>query len=91
LASTICFFGIIHLSLSRKNNTIKYSKPLTFPFNVIKQLTFIGANVLFQGVDPGFHSVLFHHIILKSDFVSEQVVVEDVFLLFGIDLTVTKL
>jgi hypothetical protein len=63
---------------------------LTFPFNVIKQLTFIGANVLFQGVDPGFYSVLFHHIILKSDFVSEQVVVEGISLLFGIDLAGDK-
>jgi hypothetical protein len=63
---------------------------LPFPFNVIKQLTFIGANVLFQVVDPGFYSVLFHHIILKSDFVSEQVVVEDISLLFGIDLAGDK-
>jgi hypothetical protein len=63
---------------------------LPFPFNVIKQLTFIGANVLFQVVDPGFYSVLFHHIILKLDFVSEQVVVEDISLLFGIDLAGDK-
>ena len=32
-------------------------------------------------------SVLLHHINLKSEFVSVQVVVEDVSLLFGIDLT----
>ena len=63
---------------------------MPFPFNVIQQLTFIGANVLFQVVDPGFKSVLFHHIILKSDFVSEQVVVEDISLLFGIDLAGAK-
>ena len=63
---------------------------MPFPFNVIQQLTFICANVLFQVVDPGFNSVLFHHIILKSDFVSEQVVVEDISLLFGIDLAGDK-
>ena len=36
--------------------------------------TSTGANVLLQGVDPCFHSVLLHHINLKSDFVSGQVV-----------------
>ena len=35
-------------------------------------------------------SVLLNHINLKSDFVSEQVVVENVSLLFGIDLTGDK-
>ena len=35
-------------------------------------------------------SVLLHHINLKSDFVSEEVVVENVSLLFGIDLTGDK-
>jgi hypothetical protein len=47
-----------------------------------------------QGVVPGFHSVPLHHINLKSDFVSGQVVVgvlytlpvEDISLLFGIDM-----
>ena len=63
---------------------------MPFPFNVIKQLTFIGANVLFQVVDPGFYNDLFHHIILKSALVSEQVVVEDISLLFGIDLACDK-
>ena len=33
------------------------------------------ANVLLQGVDPGFHSVLLHHIKFKSDLISGQVVV----------------
>jgi len=33
------------------------------------------ANVLFQGVNTGFHSVPPHHINSKSDFVSGQVVV----------------
>ena len=52
------------------------------------------ANVLLQGVVPGFHSVPLHHINLKSDFVSGHVVVgirhtlpvEDISLLFGIDM-----
>ena len=46
--------------------------------------------MLFQRIEPGFNSVLFYHIVLKSDFVSEQVVIEDVSLLFGIDLTGDK-
>jgi hypothetical protein len=37
--------------------------------------TSAGANVLLQGVDSFFHSVPLHHIYLKSDFVSGQVVV----------------
>jgi hypothetical protein len=54
-----------------------------------------GANVLLQGVHPGFHSVpLHHHINLKSNVVSGQVVVgvkptlsvQYISLLFGIDL-----
>jgi hypothetical protein len=55
------------------------------------------ANVLLQGVVPGLHSVPLHHI--KSDFVSGQVVIgvrptlpfDDISLLFGIDMAVTKL
>ena len=54
--------------------------------------TSAGANVLLQGVDPDFHSVPLHHINLKSNFVSGQVVVglrptlpvEDISLLFAI-------
>jgi len=34
-----------------------------------------GVNVLLQRVDPGFHNVPLHHIKLKSNFVSGQVVV----------------
>ena len=53
-----------------------------------------GVNVLLQGVDPGLHSVPLLHIKLKSKFVSGQVVfgvgptlpVEDISLLFGIDM-----
>ena len=53
-----------------------------------------GANVFLQVVDPGFYNVPLHHINLKSDFVSGQVVVglrptlpvEDISLLFGIDI-----
>ena len=56
--------------------------------------TSAGANVLLQGVDPGFHNVSLHHINFKSDFVSGQVVVgvrytlpvEDISLLFCIDI-----
>jgi hypothetical protein len=51
--------------------------------------------VLLKGVDPGFHSVPLHHIKLKSNFVSGQVVVgvghtlpvEDISLLFDIGFT----
>jgi hypothetical protein len=54
--------------------------------------------VLLQGVDPGFHCVPLNHINLKSDSVSGQVVVgirptlpvEDISLLFGIDLVGDK-
>jgi hypothetical protein len=57
-----------------------------------------GVNVLLQGVDPVFHSVPLHHIKLKSNFVSGQVVVgvghtlpeEDISLLFDIDMTSDK-
>ena len=53
---------------------------MPFTFNVRKKFTFIGktsagAHVLLQGVDQGFHSVALHHINLKSEFVSGQVVV----------------
>jgi hypothetical protein len=56
------------------------------------------ANVLLQGVVPGFHSVPLHHINLKSDFVSGHVVVgvrptlpfDDISLLFGIDMAGDK-
>jgi hypothetical protein len=54
-----------------------------------------GANVLLH---PGFHNVPLHHINLKSHFVSGQVVVgirhtlpvEDISLLFGIDMACHK-
>jgi hypothetical protein len=55
--------------------------------------TSAGANMVLQGVDPGFHSVPLHRINSKLDFVSGQAVdgirsmlpVEDSSLLFGID------
>ena len=62
-------------------------------------ITSAGANVLLQGVHPGFHSVpLHHHINLKSNVVSGQVVVgvrptlsvQYISLLFGIDLASSK-
>jgi hypothetical protein len=37
--------------------------------------TSFGANVFLQVVEPGFYNVPLHHIKLKSDFVSGQVVV----------------
>jgi hypothetical protein len=57
-----------------------------------------GVNVLLQGVDPGFHYVPLHHIKLNSNFVLGQVVVgvghtlpvEDIALLFGIDMAGDK-
>jgi hypothetical protein len=56
------------------------------------------ANILLQGVVPGLHSVPLHHINLKSDFVSGEVVVvirptlpfDDISLLFGIDMAGDK-
>jgi hypothetical protein len=53
---------------------------------------------LLQGVDPSFHSVPLLHIKLKSNFVSGQLVVgvghtlpvEDISLLFDIDMTSDK-
>ena len=64
----------------------------------LSRYTSAGVNVLLQGVDPGFHSVPLHHINLKSDFVSGQVVigvrttlpVEDISLLFDIDMAGDK-
>jgi hypothetical protein len=76
---------------------------LPFTFNVRKQLTFIGdyfgwCKCVATGVDPGFHNVPLHHINLKSHFVSGQLVVgvrhalpvEDISLLFGIDMVGRK-
>jgi hypothetical protein len=56
------------------------------------------ANVLLQRVVPGLHSVPLHHINLKSDFVSGQVIggvrptlpFDDISLLFGIDMAGDK-
>ena len=56
------------------------------------------ANMLLEGVVPGLHSVPLHHINLKSDFVSRQVVVgirptlpfDDISLLFGIGMAGDK-
>ena len=53
--------------------------------------------MLLQGIDPGFHSVPLHHIDLKSYFLGQIIVgvrptlpVEDISLLFGIDLAGDK-
>ena len=67
-----------------------------FPLSVI---TSSGANVLLQRVHPGFHSVpLHHHINLKSNVVSGQVIIgvrptlsiQYISLLFAIDLVGAK-
>ena len=104
LTSTICFFGIIPVSLSNKTVQSNSQNLFLLPLMLENSLSFSGdtsggANVLLQVVDPGFHSVPLHHINLKSDFVSRHVVVgvrptlpvEDISLLFGIDIAVTKL
>jgi hypothetical protein len=70
---------------------LENSKPLS-------RNTSNGVNMLLHGFDPGFHSVSLHHIKLKSNFVSGQVVVgvgptlpmEDISLLFGIDMAGDK-
>ena len=54
--------------------------------------------MLLQGINPCFHNVPLHHINLKSDFVSRQVIagvrptlpVEDISLLIGIDIAGDK-
>ena len=76
---------------------------MTFTFNVIKHLTFIAEyfgwyKCVVTGIHPGFHSVPLHHIKLKSNFVSGQVVVgvghtlpmDDISLLFDIDMVGDK-
>jgi hypothetical protein len=92
-------FGIIPVSLSRKTIQSNTQNLCLSPLMLVNSLplsgnTLAGANVLLRGVDPGFHSVPLHHINLKSDFVSGQDVVgvrptlpvEDISLLFGIDM-----
>jgi hypothetical protein len=99
LTSTICFFGIIPVFISSKtkqSNTQNLCLSLLMLENSLPLSgnTSDGANVLLQVVDPGFHNVPLHHINLKSHFVSGQVVVgightlpvEDISLLFGIDM-----
>jgi len=82
----------------------QYNKILkTFAFNVRNTLPLSEnisavANVLLQRVDPCFHRFPLHHINLKSDFASGQVVVgvrptlpvEDISLIFGIDMAGDK-
>jgi hypothetical protein len=99
----MCSSGFIHLSLSSK--TIKSNtqnlclSPLMLESSLpLSGNTAAGPHVLLQGVDPGFHSVALHRINLKSEFVSGQVVVgvrptppvEDMSLLFGIDMAGDK-
>jgi hypothetical protein len=99
LTSTISFIGIIPVSLSSKTIQSNSQNICLSPLMLENSLplsgnTSAGGNVLLQGVDPGFHNVPLHHINLKSDFVSGQVVVgvrptlpvDDNSLLFGIDM-----
>ena len=84
LTSTICFFGIIPVSLSSKTKQSNIQNLYLSHLMLENSLplsgnTSAGANVLLHGVDPGFHSFPLHHINLKSDFVLGQVV-------FGYDL-----
>ena len=103
LAWNICFSAIIHVSLRSK--TIKSNTQNLWLLSLmlensipLSRNTSHGVNVLLHGIDPGFHSVPLHHIKLKSNFVSGQVVVgvwptlpvEDISLLFGIDMTGDK-
>ena len=97
LAWKICFSGIIHVSLQSKkiksNTQNLWLTPLMLENSIpISRNTSHGVNVLLQGVDPFFHSVPLHHIKLKSNFASGQILVgvgptlpvEDMSLLFGI-------
>ena len=73
-------FGIIPVSLSRKTIQSNTQNLCLSPLMLVNSLplsgnTLAGANVLLRWVDPGFHSVPLHHIKLKSNFVSGQVVV----------------
>jgi hypothetical protein len=103
LASEICFSGIIHLSLSSKTIKSNTQNLCLSPLMLENSLplsgnTSDGAHLFIRGVDPGFHSVPLHHINLKSDSVSGQDVVgvrptlpvEDISLLFGIDMAGDK-
>jgi hypothetical protein len=67
LGINICFFGIIYVSLSSKaiqSNTQNHCISLLMLENIfpLSVNTSAGANVLLQGVHPGFHSVPLHHI-----------------------------
>jgi hypothetical protein len=73
LTSTICFFGIISVSLSSKTKQSNTQNLCLSPLMLENSLplsgnTSDGANVLLHGVDPGFHNVPLHNINLKSHF-----------------------
>jgi hypothetical protein len=67
-------------------------------FSGIIHLSLSSKTIKSNTQDPGFHSVALHHINLKSEFVSGEVVVgvrptppvEDMSLLFGIDMAGKK-
>jgi hypothetical protein len=98
LASQLCFFGIIYVSLKSKAIQSNTENLCISPLMVehiapLSGTTSAGANMALLGVDPGFHSVPLHRLNSKLDFVSEQAVVgirymlpdEDSPLLFGND------
>jgi hypothetical protein len=76
----------MHVSLSSKTIQSNTQDFCLSPLVLENSLPLSVQMCCFRGNTQVF-SVLLHHINLKSDVVSEQVVVEDVSLLFGVDLT----
>ena len=79
----------MHVSLSSKTIQSNTQNLCLSPLVLENSLPLSVQMCCFRGYTQVF-SVLLHHINLKSDFVSEEVVVENVSLLFGIDLTGDK-
>ena len=79
----------MHVSLSSKTIQSNTQNLCLSPLVLENSLPLSVQMCCFRGYSQVF-SVLLNHINLKSDFVSEQVVVENVSLLFGIDLTGDK-
>ena len=79
----------MHVSLSSKTIQSNTQNLCLSPLVLENSVSLSVQMCCFRGHTQVF-GVLLHLINLKSDFVSEQVVVEDVSLLFGIDLTGDK-
>jgi hypothetical protein len=72
----ILYFRMIKVTKVTSQASIQRLSPLMLENRLpLSWNTSARANVLLQGVVPGLHSVPLHHINLKSDFVSGQVVV----------------